>query len=613
MIDYGALGFKAGLELHNRLATRHKLFCGCPPRFSTAKPVRAIRRKLRTVPGELGEVDPAALYEFLKGKTFVYQLFPDTTCAVELDEEPPKPLDREALLASLTVAMMLKCRLPEELHVMRKTVIDGSNTTGFQRTALVGTDGMLQTSQGPVRITNVCIEEEAAGIVKQLNAETIYRLDRLGIPLIEIGTAADLRSPEHGKEVAERLGMLVRSTGKSQRGIGSVRQDVNVSIRQGARVEIKGVQELELIPLIMENEVRRQLGLLKLRDELVRRAAGVGTVIDVTGIFRRSRSRIILAALAKDGKVLALKLRDFAGIMGTEIYAGKTFGQELLDYAKAYGAKGLIHSEEDISAYGLELEFGELYKKLDVRDRDVVLIIAGGEEAAIKAVRERCKIALKAVPGETRAANPDGTTRYMRPLPGAERMYPETDVPPIPLTREILKELKLPESWELKARRFARILPSEMVETVLRSEHLDLFETFSKKYDPVLVASTLTSTVTDLRRKGFATERLTAEHFSAVFAAVRQRTISKEAIPPVLEVLCAEPDLSVTAAIERIGLKALTKAQLREIIVKVFRKHPQLVKARRRSALMGEVMRIVRGRIAGKIVAQVLAEELARA
>src|SRR3989304_4410459 len=258
-MDYSKIGFKCGIEVHNRLATKHKLFCKCPPRFSTQKPHLAITRKLRAVAGELGQIDQAALYEYLRDRTFKYQIFKDTTCLVEIDDEPPHELNPEALSVALQVARLLHCELPNEIQIMRKTVVDGSNTCGFQRTVIVGLNGWLALYKGKIRISSVALEEESAGIVEQKGNEIVYRLDRLGIPLIEVGTETDIKNPEHAKEVAEKLGMIVRSTGKSQRGIGGTRQDVNVSVEGGARIEVKGVQELDLIPKIIENEVNRQL------------------------------------------------------------------------------------------------------------------------------------------------------------------------------------------------------------------------------------------------------------------------------------------------------------------------------------------------------------------
>jgi len=480
MIDYQKLGFKCGIEIHNRLNTKTKLFCNCKPNFSEEGYVSTVKRKLRAVAGELGQVDVAALYEYFRDRNFIYQCFPDETCLKETDEEPPNSINKEALDIVLQIALLLKADIPDEIHIMRKTVIDGSNTCGFQRTAVVGLNGILETSQGLVKITNICIEEESSGIIGQKGNDISYRLDRLGIPLIEIGTAPDIKNPEHAKEVAEKLGMIIRSTGKSQRGLGVTRQDINVSIAKGARVEIKGVQDLDFIPQIIENEIKRQ--------------------------------------------------------------------QELI-------------------------EKGEKPKE------------------------------------ETRVANEDGITEYTRPLPGGERMYPETDLETFIITKDFLSKIKIPETWEEKAKRYSKILPKEMINQVLRSDYLGLFEKLSKIHDPILVASTLTSTIKDLRRRGFIIESLTEEYFEELFSSINKKLISKEAIPSILEKVCKEK-ISVKEAVEKSGLKALDEEELREIVRKIFEKYPHLVKEKKVSALMGEVMKEVRGAVDGKTVAKVLNEEI---
>ncbi|MFQ6010422.1 MAG: Glu-tRNA(Gln) amidotransferase subunit GatE [Candidatus Aenigmatarchaeota archaeon] len=483
-MKYKDVGFRCGIEIHNRLATEGKLFCDCDARFSKDREKLKVKRKLRAVAGELGEVDVAAAFEFLRGRSFVYNCYPKETCLVDTDSEPPHDINEKAMVVALQIAKMLKAKIPDEIHVMRKTVVDGSNTSAFQRTALVGTDGVLETSKGKVRIDNISIEEESAGIIGDKKDITNFRLDRLGIPLIEIGTATDIKDPEHAKEVAEKLGMIVRSTGKSQRGIGVTRQDVNVSVSGGARVEIKGFQELGMIPTVIEKEVERQLYMIKK-------------------------------------------------------------GQE---------------PEE-----------------------------------------------------ETRLAKPDGTTEYMRPLPGGERMYPETDVRPFVVTPELLRKIKLPETWEEKRKRFSKILPKEIADQVLKSEYLNIFEKLSKKHDIKLVATTLTSTIKDLRRNKIPTENLTEAHFNDIFEALEKGKISKEAIPELLEFLSRKPSDTVGHALKDMGLEAITEDKLREIVRKVIAANPEHAKAKRMGPLMGDVMKEVRGRIPGKTVARILREELEKA
>ncbi len=266
-LDYKKLNFKCGIEIHQQLDT-HKLFCNCPSIIRDDKPDIIVKRKLRASAGERGEVDVAALHEVKRGKQFIYQAYSNTTCLVELDEEPPHDVNKEALEIALQVSLMLNAKIVDKICFMRKTVIDGSNTAGFQRTALIATDGFIETSKGKVGIETICLEEEAAKIVKRTEKEDTYNLSRLGIPLIEIATTPDIKDPEHCKEAAKKLGMILRSTSKVKRGLGTIRQDVNLSIKDKARVEIKGFQDLKNMPKIIENEVKRHLKLMEKGQEI---------------------------------------------------------------------------------------------------------------------------------------------------------------------------------------------------------------------------------------------------------------------------------------------------------------------------------------------------------
>lgn len=261
-LNYNELGLKCGIEIHQQLEG-HKLFCNCPTEIRKGDPDFRIKRYLRASAGESGAVDQAALYEQQKHKYFVYYGYNDITCDVELDEEPPHPVNQEALKACLQVAKMLNCEIVDEIQVMRKTVIDGSNTSGFQRTMLVGMNGFVEVNGRKISIESVCLEEEACQIIERTKEYDVYNLSRLGIPLIEIATGPDISTPEEARDVASKIGMILRSTGKCKRGIGSIRQDVNLSIKGGARVEIKGFQDYRSIPKVMNFEIERQLKLIK--------------------------------------------------------------------------------------------------------------------------------------------------------------------------------------------------------------------------------------------------------------------------------------------------------------------------------------------------------------
>ncbi|HLC50137.1 MAG TPA: Glu-tRNA(Gln) amidotransferase subunit GatE [Candidatus Nanoarchaeia archaeon] len=264
---YEELGFRCGLEIHQQLEGK-KLFCNCATLNSDKEADTKIERKLRAVAGETGVVDIAAEYEMTKNKKFFYQSNSCDTCLVEYDEEPPHMLNKTALETALKVSLLLNAAIVDEIQIMRKTVIDGSNVSGFQRTALVAMSGFVETSHGRIEIPTICLEEESAQKLDEGKDFVRYKLDRLGIPLLEIATSPDIKSPEEAKEVAAHIGMVLRSVENVKRGLGTIRQDVNVSIKDTGRVEIKGFQDLRSIPKVIEYEITRQLEIAKKGQKL---------------------------------------------------------------------------------------------------------------------------------------------------------------------------------------------------------------------------------------------------------------------------------------------------------------------------------------------------------
>ena len=451
-LDYQKLGFKAGIEIHQELNTK-KLFCDCSSSMSEKNLISETERKLRAVAGETGEVDTASAYEQFRDRFFIYHGYENESCLVDLDEEPPHPVDKDAFQITLGVAKLFKLKIPDTICVMRKTVTDGSAITGFQRTMLVGIESAssyIKTSKGNVKITLLNLEEDACKIEKRDKNKVYYSLSRLGIPLLELGTDASIKDPGHAKEVASELGSILRSF-NVKRGIGTIRQDVNVSIREGARIEVKGWQDLRKLEKLVENEVLRQYNLLQIKKELNTRKLKKFSKKekDVTNIFKKTKSKIISDLIKNKGKAYALLLPNFSGLLKKELCPGKTFGKELSEYAKAYGTKGMIHSDENLKKYKLENEFKKLRKSFNAKDNDLILIVAEKKEItekAIDAVYQRALYCLKGVPEETRIPNHnDATSSYARPLPGANRLYPETDIPNIQVTKKILDSIKLPE------------------------------------------------------------------------------------------------------------------------------------------------------------------------
>ena len=614
--DYAELGLVAGLEIHQQLDTETKLFCDCPTTLREPEASeRRFTRYLHPTKSELGELDPAALEESRVDREFEYLAY-DTTCLVEEDDEPPRRVDPEAMATTLEIATLLEMEPVDESQVMRKLVIDGSNTAGFQRTMLVATDGVVETGAGPVGVDDLMLEEESAQRVAETETGVRYSLDRLGIPLVEIGTRPDIRTPEQAKEAAEQIGMLLRSTGKVKRGLGTIRQDVNVSIAEGARVEIKGVQSLDDIDDIVRNEVRRQVELLAIADTLAGRGAAVGDPRDVSELFADTDSGVIGGALADGGVVQAVPLFGFDGLVGRELLPDRRLGTEFADHAKRHGAGGVFHTDE-LPAYGVTgREVETLRDAVGAGPEDAVALVADEPETArlaIDAVAERAAAAIDGVPEETRDALDGGTTRYLRPLPGAARMYPETDVPPV---EPDASDTEAPELLTEKVDRYTAEygLDAGLAEQVAYGQRMPLFErAVERGVDPTLAADTLASTLTELRRDGAPVDRLTDDHLTGVFALLADGELAKEGVPELLAALAENPDLSAGEAAEQEGLGSAGREEVREAVRAVVERNADQVHDEGMgafSALMGECMGALRGKADGDVVSDVLREEI---
>jgi glutamyl-tRNA(Gln) amidotransferase subunit E len=625
-LDYEKLGLKVGLEIHQQLNTKRKLFCNCPTLIRDDEPHGKIERILRPSQSEMGEIDKAALLESKKEKKYIYQYYNDTTCLVELDEEPPHLPSEEAIETALEVSSLMNMNIADEMHVMRKIVIDGSNTSGFQRTMFVSKEGFIETEFGKVRITSLCLEEDACRKIEGGNDYTIYNVDRLGIPLLEITTEPDITSPKMGKEAARRIGTILRATGKVKRGLGTIRQDVNISIKNGARIEVKGVQNLDLIEKVIENEVIRQINLIEIRDILKERNAEVlEEIIDITDLLKDTESKILKNALKKkNGKIKAILLKGFGGLVGREVQPGRRLGTELSDRAKVLaGVGGLFHTDE-LPKYGItQEEVDKLKEYMKAEENDAVILVADEEskvDNALNAILERAKECLIGVPEETRKALDDGNTSYLRPLPGAARMYPETDIPSIKLEEELIEKIRnnLPEMPEEKLERFIKEyeLNEDLGKQMVMSYYVDLFEELCKTYKnikPTLIATTLESTLKEIRRDGYDIEKITEEHLKEIFDGLSQEKMSKEAIIEVLKGFAEHPEESLDKILEIKGLKSLSKEEVEKIIDDIINQNIEVVKNKGMGAmgmLMGRCMAVLRGKADGKLINTILKEKL---
>jgi glutamyl-tRNA(Gln) amidotransferase subunit E len=628
-IDYTRIGLKVGLEVHQQLETQTKLFCACKPELFKEEPEITFLRRLRPTQSELGQIDPAAYFEFQKGVKILYEADRQTACLVEMDEEPPHPLNMEAVEIALTVALMMNATPVDEIHVMRKTVIDGSNTTGFQRTCIIALNGMIKVGEKTVPIQHVSLEEDAARKTGEEGTIIRYRIDRLGIPLIEIATAPVINTPKEAGEVALAIGKILRATGRVKRGLGTIRQDLNVSINGGALTEIKGVQELELIPLVVEYEVQRQLNLMKISEELRQAGATSGNLkeefFDVTEVFRQTACKVIRKALEKGHVVLAVKLPNFGGFLKRELMPGIRLGTEMADRARFWGRVGGIFHTDELPAYGITAQEVEaLRNAVGAKEKDAVVFVADARENAedaLRAVIERALEAIKGVPEETRAANPDGTTRYMRPRPGAARMYPETDIPPIHVTEELINSIRqrLPELPEQRLERLMReySLNQKLAKQIMELEYTELFETIAKesKVTPTTIAVFLTETMKALKRDGIPVEKVSETKIREVFKALGAEEITKEALPDIVAWLSKNEEKTVMEAVESLGLKTLTKEELGKIIDGIIAKNKDLIEkigAKAFGTVMGMVMKEVRGRANAETVSELIRQRLAK-
>ncbi len=463
--NYEELGFKCGLEIHQQLVGK-KLFCNCPTTIIKDSPDFSFHRVLRVAKGEAGEEDLAALHEQEKGKSFEYHAYNDLTCLVEMDEEPPHPLNKDALITALQVCKLLNAKVVDQVHVMRKIVIDGSNVSGFQRTALIGVNGWLEVNGKRVGIPTICLEEEACQVVKRSKSKDTYNLSRLGIPLIEIATDASISTPQECVDVAARIGMILRSTGKVRRGIGSIRQDVNMSIRGAGRVEIKGFQEYKAIPRVIDNEIKRQLGLLK---------------------------------------------------------------------------KGV------------------------------------------------------AVEPQVRKAEPDFSTTYLRPMPGAARMYPETDIPRI--APPSLESVETPVLLSEKAERYETLykLPKGYgAQLVKGGVEFELYVEKFKNLEPLFIAEFFIKFPKDLKKREGVSYN-PEEHLEAL-ELFNEHRLPKSAFPELmLKLLKGE-------RVDPSRYKPLSLGEVEEEVKKEVARDPSAPVG----AVMGALMKRLKGRVEGKVLMELV-------
>ena len=603
-IDYNKIGFKAGLEIHQQLNSG-KLFCNCPSILRKDVPLFEVHRLLHRVPGEEGEFDVAATYQHLEKKEFVYQAH-DTTCLVELDEEPPHELNKESLYIAMQIAELLHCKIIPITQVMRKTVIDGSNTSGFQRTVMYARDGYLETSKGKVGINFILLEEDSARRIKEVGNKVYWNLDRLGIPLVEVVTAPEIKDAEHAKETALLIGDILRSC-NVRRGIGTIRQDINISIKGSNRVEIKGFQDPKIMETCVNNEILRQKGLLKLSKKIPKFKNG-----EIKSFDLNSGSEWMKKLVLKGSKFVGFKVFGYKGIFGKELFSGYRVGTDLSQYVKSRGFGGIIHGDEDLKAkYSFDSkDISKLKDIFELGEDDSFVMVLGDEEKAKKMFGEvlisRMKKLNDVNPKEVRNCLPDGTTGFLRPMPGSARMYPETDLELLHISRDLINKVKkdIPKSKkEIEEELNKAGLSSDMIKIILKEGKFEKFkEVVSSVGMPMVVGKAMLLLPREIAvREGKYLEEieelLNVEKIVYVLEKLKEGYFEESDLREVLERIVKGEDLEKAVVVEKAD-----NSKVEEFILKLIKEKPGL----RPNAYMGLVMKEFSGQVDAKSVMKVI-------
>lgn len=617
--DYKRIGFKSGLEVHQQLLTESKLFCRCPAGIYhddddyNAEVIRHMRPTL----SELGVYDGTALMEFKTKKNIWYRINNKTACTYEVDDTPPFPIDREALEIALRISIMCKLNIVGEVHITRKQYLDGSIPTGFQRTAILGVEGEIELKNKKVRIIQLSIEEDSCREISDIGHDRVYKTDRLGMPLIETVTYPDMLTPDELAEAAEYIRFLNRSSGLVRTGIGAGREDVNVSCEGGSRVEIKGVAHNNWIPELSHNEAFRQYALLNIRSLLNRRIANHNQWKVTTreiGFADSEVSQIpaIREFLNQGYKTIAVNLPQCRGILSHFTQPGRSFAEEISDRLKVIACieKPNMISSEEIENQPVTEEHDQAIRKfLEAGDEDAWIIFRGPADdipTGIETIEERIILACEGVPNETRKSFEDGTTMFERVLPGRDRMYPDTDSPPIPLSNEYIESLrkKQPPEVSYRYRQFEKWgVPADTHRYLLSKNMVPLLEKIAEH--PVMTekaASTLLGhTVRNLEGKSKLHPNFSYDKIAGLFRYLAKNDINPSIAPAMIRVICENPDMEFKSVLTSIGFKKRTPEELMAPIEFLYEKFKEIRRKESEKVTVDWLMGQIRRQAAGNI------------
>lgn len=575
---YDRIGFMSGLEVHQQLLTQEKLFCHCPAGIYNKSDVfdAEIIRHMRPTLSELGEYDGTALMEFKTRKDIIYRIKNETACTYEVDDTPPFPVNREALKIAIEISLLSKLNIVGEVHITRKQYLDGSIPTGFQRTAIIGVEGEIELKHKKIRLIQLSIEEDSCREISDIGHTRIYKTDRLGMPLIETVTYPECLNPDEVKEACDYIRFLNRSTGKVRTGIGSGRQDVNVSCRGGSRVEIKGVAHTKWIPELTHIEAFRQWSLLILRDDLRQKVKNTALWKIEHYLLKPDIDQFNYAPLAqaisRKHQIVLIKLPGLKGALSHFTQPGKMFANEISDRLKVIAClekPNMLHSESS----GNEItpaEWKYLAKTAGSGLEDALIVIWGPSAdipTALETIEERFKMAFEGVPNETRKGLTDGTTIFERVLPGADRMYPDTDSAPIPLEDNLIEELRkeIPEDIIDRYKRLQSWGVPDDTYTYIFSKNLyPLLEDIVNElgYSPKLVGTFIGHRMKNLLGKSKNT-RFKARKIFHLFAFLHEQQLDARLAWQMLPLIVEHPRIDFESALTILKFKRLSAEEIK--------------------------------------------------
>lgn len=620
---YEAFDFKCGLEVHQQLKTDKKLFCRCPAGLYQKKGQydAEVIRHMRPTLSEMGGYDGTALMEFRTRKQIVYHIANKSACTYDIDDTPPFKINQQALDIALEIALILKTNIVGELHITRKQYLDGSIPTGFQRTAIISIEGQIPLKNKTVRIIQLSLEEDSCREVSDIAHVRTYTTDRLGIPLIETVTYPDMKTPEEVAEAAHYISFLARSTGKVRTGIGAAREDVNVSINGGTRIEIKGVSHISLIPELVHNEAFRQKSLIEIKDILNSRISSAEnwkvnySAVDYKLIGTPTRE--IKEAYDNNYSLVAVNLPGFHGILSFFTQPGRMFADEISDRLKVIACiekPNMTHSEDFRCKQ--KLNFGYIQGLLDAKETDAQILFWGPEDdikTAIETIEERCRLALFGVPKETRKSMPDGTTIFERVLPGADRMYPDTDSAPIPISQKRIDDAgkNLPVDVHKRMIQLAKWnVPKDAYNYILRNNLVPLIERISSDFgvEPRFVSTFLAHKLKYLQGHIEPDSAFDFERIYELFAFAKHRNIDDDLLEEMLPIAYEHPSMDMDYVLESVDHKVQDSKDIYSLIPSLKKEYARIRTSKSPDAELKWIMKKLRKSAIGNIPLKDLAD-----